>query len=183
MTYRSLNQLHCMHCSVSLHITCFAQGTMVFHLCGNDRRLEKRAYVKVEGGSSYIPVANASLRFKDCCKTKASVCAYRWQREVGRDRQERTIGVVTPLSSHSRRSENGDVAPSPWMAKGPFSKKISPQASCFLPAGLHSPFSEKATKGCHTFLCGEAILLAPLFPHSPFSDFREGVTTPNTDED
>ena len=24
-----------------------------------------------------------------------------------------TIGVVTPLSSHSRRSENGDVAPSP----------------------------------------------------------------------
>ena len=47
----------------------------------------------------------------------------------------------------------------------------------------HSPFSEKATKGCHTFLHGEAILLAPLFPHSPFSknpfsDLREGVTTP-----
>jgi hypothetical protein len=48
---------------------------------------------------------------------------------------------------------------------------------------LHPPFSEKATKGCHTFLHGEAILLAPLFPHSPFSenpfsDLREGVTTP-----
>jgi hypothetical protein len=46
---------------------------------------------------------------------------------------------------------------------------------------LHSP--KKATKGCHTFLRGEAILLAPLFPHSPFSenpfsDLREGVTTP-----
>jgi hypothetical protein len=49
---------------------------------------------------------------------------------------------------------------------------------------LHPPFSEKATKGCHTFLHGEAILLAPLCPHSPFSenpfsDLREGVTTPN----
>jgi hypothetical protein len=48
---------------------------------------------------------------------------------------------------------------------------------------LHSPFSEKGTKGCHTFLHGEAILLAPLFLHSPFSenpfsDLREGVTTP-----
>jgi hypothetical protein len=48
---------------------------------------------------------------------------------------------------------------------------------------LHSPFSEQATKGCHTFIHGEAILLAPLFPHSPFSenpfsDLREGVTTP-----
>jgi hypothetical protein len=32
---------------------------------------------------------------------------------------------------------------------------------------LHSPFSEKATKGCYTFLHGEAILLTPLFPHSP----------------
>ena len=33
---------------------------------------------------------------------------------------------------------------------------------------------------------GEAILLAPLFPHypfseNPFSDLREGVTTPNND--
>jgi hypothetical protein len=49
---------------------------------------------------------------------------------------------------------------------------------------LHPPFSKKATKGCHTFLHGEAILLAPSFPHSPFSenpfsDLREGVTTPN----
>jgi hypothetical protein len=49
---------------------------------------------------------------------------------------------------------------------------------------LHSPFSEKATKGCHAFLHGETILLDPLFPHSPFSenpfsDLREGVTTPN----
>jgi hypothetical protein len=35
---------------------------------------------------------------------------------------------------------------------------------------LHPPFSKKATKGCHTFLHGEAILLAPLFPHSPFSE-------------
>jgi hypothetical protein len=48
---------------------------------------------------------------------------------------------------------------------------------------LHPPFSEKITKGCHTFLHGEAILLAPLFPHSPFSenpfsDLREDVTTP-----
>ena len=47
---------------------------------------------------------------------------------------------------------------------------------------LHSPFSEKATKGCHTFLHGETILLAPLYPHSPFSknpisDLREDVTT------
>jgi hypothetical protein len=30
-----------------------------------------------------------------------------------------SIGVVTPLSSHSRRMENGDVARSPWMAEGP----------------------------------------------------------------
>ena len=47
---------------------------------------------------------------------------------------------------------------------------------------LHSPFSDiyspRTTKGCHTSLHGEAILLAHLFPHSPFSDLREGVTTP-----
>jgi hypothetical protein len=73
----------------------------------------------------------------------------------------------------------------PEMKNGPFSEKFSPHASYFSPVGLHSPspFSEKATKGCHTFLHGEAILLAPLFPHSPFSensfsDLREGVTTP-----
>jgi hypothetical protein len=52
------------------------------------------------------------------------------------------------------------------------------------PEVKNGPFSEKATKGCHTFLHGEAILLAPLFPHSPFSenpfsDLREGVTTPS----
>jgi hypothetical protein len=47
----------------------------------------------------------------------------------------------------------------------------------------HSPFSilhsPRASKGCHTFLHGEAILLAPLFPHSPFSIVRGGVTTPS----
>ena len=32
---------------------------------------------------------------------------------------------------------------------------------------LHSP---RTTKGCHTFPHGEAILLAHLFPHSPFSE-------------
>ena len=37
-----------------------------------------------------------------------------------------TIRVVTPLSSHSRRSENGDVAPSPRMAEGPFSENGKP---------------------------------------------------------
>jgi hypothetical protein len=84
-----------------------------------------------------------------------------------------------------------------------FSEKVSPQAFCFSPGvasfttrgepawlavvvavaqlhfigNCHSPFSEKATKGCYTFLHGEAILLAPFFPHSPFSDLREGVTT------
>ena len=31
-------------------------------------------------------------------------------------------GVVTPLSSHSQFSENGDVAHSPWKAEGPFSE-------------------------------------------------------------
>jgi hypothetical protein len=46
---------------------------------------------------------------------------------------------------------------------------------------LHSP---RTRKGCHTFLLREAILLTPLFPHSPFSknpfsDLGEGVTTPN----
>jgi len=41
---------------------------------------------------------------------------------------------------------------------------------------LHSP---RATKGCHTFLHGEAILLAPPFPHSPLSILRGGVTTPS----
>ena len=40
---------------------------------------------------------------------------------------------------------------------------------------LHSP---RATKRCHTFLHGEAILLTPLFPHSPFSILRGGVATP-----
>ena len=48
---------------------------------------------------------------------------------------------------------------------------------------LHPPFPEKATKGCHTFLYGESILLASLFPQPPFSenpfpDLQEGVTTP-----
>jgi hypothetical protein len=90
------------------------------------------------------------------------------------------------------------------MAEGPFSENGKPNffssageewrilgegftaGLLFLTRGrsiLHSPFSEKATKGCHTFLHGEAILFAPLFPHSPFSenpfsDLREGVTTP-----
>jgi hypothetical protein len=70
---------------------------------------------------------------------------------------------------------------SPLLVKnGAFSEKFSLHASYFSPAG----FSEKATKGCHTFVHGEAILFAPLFPHSPFSenpfsDLREGVTTPN----
>jgi hypothetical protein len=48
---------------------------------------------------------------------------------------------------------------------------------------LHPPFSEKTTKGCHTFLHGEAILLALFSSFSilrePISDLREGVTTPN----
>ena len=33
-----------------------------------------------------------------------------------------TVGVVTPLSSHSRRMEKGDVACSSWMAEGPISE-------------------------------------------------------------
>ena len=33
-----------------------------------------------------------------------------------------TSRVVTPLSSHSRRMENGDVARSPWTAEGSFSE-------------------------------------------------------------
>jgi hypothetical protein len=50
-----------------------------------------------------------------------------------------------------------------------------------------SPFSilredHKRVSVCHTFLHGETILLAPLFPHSPFSDLRKGVTTPIIDE-
>ena len=108
--------------------------------------------------------------------------------------------VVTPPSSHSSRLENGDVAPSPWMAEGPFSEnanpnffssvdkewgilgEFSPHALCFSPTG--SSYFEKATKGCHTFPHGESILLAPLFPQSPFSknpfsNLQEGVTTPN----
>ena len=91
--------------------------------------------------------------------------------------------------AHSRRMETLTSSP-PRVKNGEFSEKFSPQASYFSPAGLHSPFStlhspfsEKATKGCHTFLHIEAILLAPLFPHSPFSEnpfsnLREGVTTP-----
>jgi hypothetical protein len=47
----------------------------------------------------------------------------------------------------------------------------------------HSPFST-SHKGVSHFLHGEAIILAPLFPHSPFSILpfsilRGGVTTPN----
>jgi hypothetical protein len=68
---------------------------------------------------------------------------------------------------------------------GEFSEKIQRRPLVSHPQDfiLHSPFSEKATKGCHTFLHGEAILLAPLFPHSsfsenPFSDLREDATTP-----
>jgi hypothetical protein len=104
--------------------------------------------------------------------------------------------------AHSRRMENLISSP-PRVKNGEFSEKISPQASCFSPGearnsawfftagfpfltreGNSAWFSEKATKGCHTFLYGEAILLAPLFPHSPvsenpFSDLREGVTTPS----
>ena len=36
------------------------------------------------------------------------------------------LGVVTPLSSHSRRSESAAVAPSTWMAEGPFSENGKP---------------------------------------------------------
>ena len=36
------------------------------------------------------------------------------------------IGFLTPLSSHSRRSEDVYVAPSPWMAEGPFSENGKP---------------------------------------------------------
>jgi hypothetical protein len=85
------------------------------------------------------------------------------------------------------------------MEEGPFSENGNPKffssggeewailgevfTACLLFLTWRSPFSEKATKGCHTFLHGEAILLAPLIPHSPFSenpfsDLREGVTTP-----
>jgi hypothetical protein len=85
--------------------------------------------------------------------------------------------------AHSRRMETLTSSPPP-VKNGEFSEKFSSQASYFSPACLHSPFSEKATKGWHTFLHGEAILLAPLFPHSPFfenpfSDLREGVRAPN----
>jgi hypothetical protein len=54
--------------------------------------------------------------------------------------------------------------------------------------GSHSPLavlhSPQATKGCHTFIHGEAILLAHFFPQTPFSILpffilRGGVTTPN----
>ena len=71
-----------------------------------------------------------------------------------------SLGAVTLLSSHSWSSENGEVAPSPWMAEGPFSEKetltsspppvkngefsekVSPQASCFSPGVMEA----------HTFL-------------------------------
>ena len=91
---------------------------------------------------------------------------------------------------HSRRMETLTF---PLEVKnGPFSENFSPLLTSFTPGGpfpffetlTSSPFSEKATKRCHTFLHGEAILLAPLFPHSPFSenpfsDLGKGVTTPN----
>ena len=71
-----------------------------------------------------------------------------------------TVGVVTPLSSHSRRSENAEVAPSPWMMEGPSSENGNPyffsstgeewkilgeglpHASCFSPGVMEA----------HTFL-------------------------------
>ena len=34
--------------------------------------------------------------------------------------------VVTPLSSHFQRSENAEVAPSPWMAEGAFLENGNP---------------------------------------------------------
>jgi hypothetical protein len=110
--------------------------------------------------------------------------------------------------AHSRRMETLTSSP-PRVKNGGFSKNHPPQVSCFSPGvmeagtfllnlagtgnisakgNLHPPFSEnhyaRTIKGCHTFLLREAILLAPLFPHSPFSenpfsDLGEGVTTPN----
>jgi hypothetical protein len=102
------------------------------------------------------------------------------------------LGVVTPLSSHSQRMENGDMARSPWMAEGPFSeigewrmkKTSSPprvkNGENFLCEGFTAkPFSIlHGPQRVSHFLHGEAILLAPLFPHSPFSILRRGVTTP-----
>ena len=38
---------------------------------------------------------------------------------------------------------------------------------------------KRSTVGVSHFLHGEAIQLAPLFPYSPFSILRGGVTTPN----
>ena len=60
---------------------------------------------------------------------------------------------------------------------------LSPQAHRAWSAGIHS-YHMRATKGCHTFLHGEVVLLAPLFSHSPFSEnpfsiLREGLTTPS----
>ena len=98
--------------------------------------------------------------------------------------------------AHSRKMENLTSSPL-WVKNEEFSQRVSPQASCFSHGvvsfttrgepcwicGGDSPFCEKATKGCHAFLLGEAIMLAPHFPHSPFSeirfsDLRKGVTTP-----
>jgi hypothetical protein len=128
-----------------------------------------------------------------------------------------TLRVVTPLSSHSQSSENGDMPRSPWKAEGPFYEdwefhsspprvkngenflcesfaakllfftlgrffhrwrlavarspwtehKFLPHADSRVIPILHSP---RATIGVSHFLHGEAILLAPLFPHSPFSE-------------
>ena len=80
--------------------------------------------------------------------------------------------------AHSWRREILTSSP-PRVKHEEFSEKVSPHASYFSHVILHSSFSEKATKGCHTFLHGEEILFTPLFPHSPFSDLGEGVTTPN----
>ena len=84
--------------------------------------------------------------------------------------------------AHSRRMENLTSSP-PRVKNEEFSEKVSPQSSCFSPGVTSftasvSPFSEKATKGCHTFLHGEAIMLAPLFSHSPFSILREPILQP-----
>jgi hypothetical protein len=91
----------------------------------------------------------------------------------------------TTLTSHKCFSKKIHTIESAWWMRKRTSNPSVWIEHKFLPhAGgngkpiLHSPFST-GHKGVSHFLHGEAILLAPLFPHSSFSILRGGVTTPN----
>ena len=121
----------CLYCWMKGHLTVHCTNYLQDIMCFNTHPLKVgfliSNYQKCQACSKLRRRRRSGTKWRRIDDKPNNVCNIIGSGSTKREFEPSTsLGVVTSLSSHSRRSENGDLAPSPWMAKGPFSENEKP---------------------------------------------------------